>query len=142
MLRKSERTTRSGLRLEDFSLLAHVDPEDFMPPWDLNPRPPFRTQAWHESDPVRNVSGVTRDFDRAMDAAVQTLGPAVGAAMVVLDEGFNVCFGYVSFSSTLVEFGAPVWYGCRAGYEWLERSGRVDLMSLAVWESTAKDRAR
>lgn len=142
MLRKRERTTRCGLLLEEFPSLAYVEPNDFRPLWDLEPRAPFRTQAWHESDPLRSTSIVTDHFDRAMEAAVRTLGPGVGSAMAVLDESFNVCFGYVSFSSTIVEFGAPVWYGCRAGYDWLERCGQIDVMSLAVWEATAKDRAR
>lgn len=136
------RTTRAGATLESFRGLVPLNESDFHPAWDHIPRAPFCTQAWHETNKIWPTKITTADFDLAMSGACQTLGPGEGSSMVVLDEGFNVIFGYVCFAETLVELGAPVWYGCRAGYEWLERSGRIPLMDLAVWESTARDRAR
>jgi hypothetical protein len=131
-----------GLRLEEFAPLAVLDADDFSPPWDLDPRPPFRVQAWHETNRIWPTSLVTNSFDEALTAACRALGPGDDATMVVLDEGFHVLFGYVAFTTTIVEFGAPVWYGCRAAYEWLERHSGIDRMDLAVWEATARDRAR
>lgn len=136
-----QRTRRMGFALEEFPELVPVRVEDFAPPWDLIPVAPFRTQAWHETDAVGPAWITTHSMDEALTAGCRTLGPGVGASMVVLDEGFHVIFGYVARTATLVELGAPVWYGCRVAYEWLERSGKVPLMDLAVWESTARDQA-
>lgn len=142
MLKRGERTMRDGRVLEDFEALVPLNPADFTPAWYLTPRAPFRTQAWHEMNEIWPTWITTRSFDVAMDAACRTLGPGVGAAMTVLDEGFNVVFGYVCFASTIVECGAPAWYGCWRAYDWLVKSGRVDPMDAAVWEVTAKERVR
>lgn len=138
----NDRVVRYGRTIEEFNELVPLEESDWRPRWDHEPVAPFHVQAWHETNRIWPVTLATADFDHAMLAAVRTLGPGEGAAMVVLDAEFQVIFGFVSFSATLVELGAPVWYGCRAGYEWLEQLGLIDPMSLAVWEATAKDRAR
>lgn len=135
------RTRREGRTLEEFPGVVPLLPVDFRPPWMMTPSAPFRIQMWHEANLFEPVWRTEWRFDNVMYPAAESLPPREGVALVVLDEGFRMCFGYSARAEALVEFGTAVWYGCRAAYEWLEQHTDIPHMDLAIWESTAKDRA-
>ncbi len=131
------RTTMDGKLIEEYLRLA---PPLFKTDWSRKPVGPFRVQVWHESQhPSTVIAEHHIEFGAAMERiAFWYMPPAEGYTVLLLDESFAVVFGSCAASDVLDQTNGQVgWYGVRAAFEWLEQTGRFDMLDLAVWEGRA-----
>jgi hypothetical protein len=119
-----------------------VEP-DMWVPWAYEPRGPYRLQRWHEGGDLVTVQQTgCADLLGAVDLFVSRFMPPIpGYQAVLIDERFKAILCYTATESTLDENGMPDWYGVQAAFDVLTPL-IGDPMTVAIWESMARERAR
>lgn len=119
-----------------------VEP-DMWTPWDYEPRGPFRLQRWHEGGDHRSISQTgSYDLLGAIDLFVSRfMPPVIGYQATVVDERFKMILCYTATEETMANNGMPGWYGVQAAFDVLTPLVG-DPMTVAIWESMARERAR
>lgn len=136
-----DRTRWGGRTVEEFGIC----PIQLRADWDHVPVGPFHGQIWHESHRRDLASFENHDTLGSVMTALcdlPALPPGPGFRVFVLDESFRVVFGVTAATTDVLgNDGVPAWFGVEAAWQWLEASGRFDMLDLAVWESMAREAA-
>lgn len=133
------RTRKAGRVIEGLWRrdLAPVDADDFFPPWEYQPVAPYRIQVWPDVRRPHAAYRVSRDLsyllEKLADVPVER-----GWTAIVLDETFKVVVGWTGDHAIWEQWPAPVWYGCRAGFDALRALDVYDEMRLLGWELMAR----
>ena len=113
-------------------------------PWEYAPRGPYRLQRWHESGDLALVTQLAAidDLLAAVDLFVSRFLPLLpGYQAFVIDEAYNLVLGYSSSSRIMEKYGHEGWFGVQSAFDVLTPLVG-DPMTVAIWESMARDSAR
>lgn len=131
-----------GHLIEDHPYM--VDP-DLFARWDHEPRGPFRLQRWNADRPTPSSTSIavcSGDLLAAVDLFVsRALPPAPQMAAFLIDESYRLVLGYAATERLISELGYPAWFGVGAAFDALTPLVG-DPMTVAIWESCARETAR